>query len=149
MGELAQGVVDGQDGSAGIAEDGGDAFAGERGPEDFGSGEGGVLIFSSIGPPVLAFACELDRQRSLLHRPIRATRCAVDMSVETRSITTSLHEQLTHVVEAVSAIGSSQIISRRDRCSSNVGAERTSDSSRLQLILPAIGAMAKLALTDD
>ena len=43
-GELAQRVVDREDGSAGIAEDGGGAFAGERGPEDFGAGEGGVLI---------------------------------------------------------------------------------------------------------
>ena len=43
-GELAQRVVDGKDGSAGIAEDGGDAFAGERGPEDLGAGEGGVLV---------------------------------------------------------------------------------------------------------
>ncbi len=44
-GELAQGVVDGEDGSAGVAEDPVYAFAGESGPEDFGSGEGGVLIF--------------------------------------------------------------------------------------------------------
>jgi hypothetical protein len=44
-GELAQRVVRprGQDGSAGIAEDGGDALADpEGGPEDFGSGEGGA-----------------------------------------------------------------------------------------------------------
>jgi hypothetical protein len=34
MGKLAQRVVDGQDRSAGIAEDGGDALAGEGGPED-------------------------------------------------------------------------------------------------------------------
>ena len=40
-GELAQRVVDGQDGAAGIAEDGGDAFAGERGPKDFSAGEDG------------------------------------------------------------------------------------------------------------
>ncbi len=38
-GELAQRVVDGQDGAAGIAEDGGDALAGEGGPEDLGAGE--------------------------------------------------------------------------------------------------------------
>ena len=38
----------GQDGSAGIAEDGGDALADEGGPEDFGSGEGGVLIFAHL-----------------------------------------------------------------------------------------------------
>jgi hypothetical protein len=37
-GELAQGVVDRQDGPAGITEDGGDALSGECGPEDFGSG---------------------------------------------------------------------------------------------------------------
>ena len=37
-GELAQRVVGGQDGSAGIAEDGGDALADEGGPDDFGSG---------------------------------------------------------------------------------------------------------------
>ena len=36
--ELAQRVVDGQDRAAGIAEDGGGAFAGEGGPEDFGAG---------------------------------------------------------------------------------------------------------------
>ena len=52
-GELAQRVVDGQDGSAGIAEDVGDAFAGERGPEDFGSGEGGVLILAAISVSLL------------------------------------------------------------------------------------------------
>ena len=38
-GEFAEGVVDGEDGAAGVAEDGGGAFAGEGGPEDFGSGE--------------------------------------------------------------------------------------------------------------
>ncbi len=38
-GKLAQRVVDGQDGATGIAEDGGDALAGEGGPEDLGSGE--------------------------------------------------------------------------------------------------------------
>ena len=54
-GELAQGVVDGQDGSAGIAEDGGDAFAGEGGPEDFGSGEGGVLVCCSCSSVCLLF----------------------------------------------------------------------------------------------
>ena len=43
-GELAQCVVDRKDGSAGVAEDGGGAFAGERGPEDFGAGERGVLV---------------------------------------------------------------------------------------------------------
>ena len=43
-GELAQRVVDREDGSAGIAEDGGGAFAGERGPEDLGAGEGGVVV---------------------------------------------------------------------------------------------------------
>ena len=37
-GELSQRVVDGEDGAAGVAEDGGGAFAGEGGPEDFGSG---------------------------------------------------------------------------------------------------------------
>ncbi len=37
-GELAQRVVGGEDGSAGVAEDLGDAFACEGGPEDFGSG---------------------------------------------------------------------------------------------------------------
>src|SRR6266851_2906579 len=44
-GELAQGVVDGQDGSAGVAEDAVYTLADQGGPEDFGSGEGGVLIF--------------------------------------------------------------------------------------------------------
>ena len=43
-GELAQGVVDGEDGSAGVAEDAVYVLAGEGGPEDFCSGEGGVLI---------------------------------------------------------------------------------------------------------
>ncbi len=43
-GEFAEGVVDGEDGAAGVAEDGGGAFAGEGGPEDFGSGELGVLV---------------------------------------------------------------------------------------------------------
>ena len=43
-GEFAEGVVDGEDGAAGIAEDGGGAFAGEGGPEDFGSGKGGVGV---------------------------------------------------------------------------------------------------------
>jgi hypothetical protein len=37
-GELAQGVVGGEDGSAGIAEDFVYAFADEGGPEDFGAG---------------------------------------------------------------------------------------------------------------
>ncbi len=37
-GEFAQRVVDGEDGSAGVAEDGGGAFADEGGPEDFGAG---------------------------------------------------------------------------------------------------------------
>ena len=37
-GELAQRVVSGQDGPAGIAEDGGDALADEGGPDDFCSG---------------------------------------------------------------------------------------------------------------
>ena len=44
-GELAQGVVGGEDGSARVAEDVVHAFAGEGGPDDFGSGELGVLIF--------------------------------------------------------------------------------------------------------
>ena len=43
-GEFAEGVVDGEDGAAGIAEDGGGAFAGEGGPEDFGAGELGVGV---------------------------------------------------------------------------------------------------------
>ena len=43
-GELAQRVVGGQDGSAGIAEDGGDAFADEGCPDDFCAGEGGVGV---------------------------------------------------------------------------------------------------------
>ena len=46
-GELAQGVVGGEDGSAWVAEDFVYAFAGEGGPDDFGSGELGVLIFVS------------------------------------------------------------------------------------------------------
>ena len=41
-GEFSEGVVDGEDGAAGVAEDGGGAFAGEGGPEDFGAGKGGV-----------------------------------------------------------------------------------------------------------
>ncbi len=44
-GELAQGVVGGEDGSARVAEDFVHAFAGESGPNDFSSGELGVLIF--------------------------------------------------------------------------------------------------------
>ena len=40
--KLAQRVVDGQDRAAGIAEDGGRAFAGKGGPEDLGAGESGV-----------------------------------------------------------------------------------------------------------
>src|SRR6202522_2858368 len=44
-GELAQGVVGGEDGSAGVAEDLIHAFADERGPDDFGAGEGGVRVF--------------------------------------------------------------------------------------------------------
>jgi len=43
-GELAQRVVDGQDGAAGITEDGGDALAGEGGPEDLGAGEVGRIL---------------------------------------------------------------------------------------------------------
>ena len=43
-GEFAERVVDGEDRAAGVAEDGGGAFAGEGGPEDFGAGEGGVLV---------------------------------------------------------------------------------------------------------
>ena len=43
-GELAQRVVDGQDGPAGIAEDGGYALADEGRPDDFGSGEGGDVF---------------------------------------------------------------------------------------------------------
>ncbi len=46
-GEFAQRVVDRKDRSAGVAEDGGGAFAGERGPEDFGAGEGGVVVLVS------------------------------------------------------------------------------------------------------
>ena len=45
-GELAQRVVDGQDGAAGIAEDGGDALADECGPDDLGAGEGGVRFLT-------------------------------------------------------------------------------------------------------
>jgi hypothetical protein len=48
-GELAQRVVGGEDGSARVAEDLVHAFAGERGPDDFGSGELGVLIFVGHG----------------------------------------------------------------------------------------------------
>ncbi len=44
-GELAQGVVGGEDGSARVAEDFVHAFAGQGGPDDFGSGELGVLVF--------------------------------------------------------------------------------------------------------
>ena len=44
-GELAQSVVGGEDGSARVAEDFVHAFAGEGGPDDFGSGELGMLIF--------------------------------------------------------------------------------------------------------
>ena len=44
-GELAQGVVGGEDGSAGVAEDLVHAFAGEGGPDDFGSGEGWGVDF--------------------------------------------------------------------------------------------------------
>ena len=40
-GELAQRVVGGQDGAAGIAEDVRDALAHQRGPEDFSAGEAG------------------------------------------------------------------------------------------------------------
>ena len=40
-GEFAERVVGGQDGAAGIAEDLGDAFADQRGPEDLRAGEGG------------------------------------------------------------------------------------------------------------
>ena len=43
-GEFAEGVVDRQDGATGIAEDGAGAFAGQGGPEDFGSSELGVLV---------------------------------------------------------------------------------------------------------
>ncbi len=42
-GELAQRVVDGEDGSARVAEDAVYALAGEGGPEDFGSGELGLV----------------------------------------------------------------------------------------------------------
>src|ERR1700733_2778476 len=45
-GELAQGVVGGGGGSARVAEDFVHAFAGEGGPDDFGSGELRVLILS-------------------------------------------------------------------------------------------------------
>src|ERR1700733_325818 len=44
-GELAQGVVGGEDGSARVAEDFVHALAGQSGPDDFGSGELGVSIF--------------------------------------------------------------------------------------------------------
>jgi len=40
-GELPQCVVGGQDGAAGIAEDGGNAFAYECGPQDLRTGETG------------------------------------------------------------------------------------------------------------
>ena len=52
-GELAQGVVDGEDGAAGVAEDGGGAFAGEGGPEDFGAGRVGCgcSCWPSLCPP--------------------------------------------------------------------------------------------------
>ena len=40
-GKLAQRVIDRQDGAAGIAEDGGDAFAHQRGPHDLRAGEAG------------------------------------------------------------------------------------------------------------
>ena len=40
-GKLAQRVVGGQDGAAGIAEDVGDALADQRGPEDLSAGEAG------------------------------------------------------------------------------------------------------------
>ena len=43
-GKLAQGIVGGQDGPAGIAEDGGDALAGKGRPDDLGSGEGGDVL---------------------------------------------------------------------------------------------------------
>ena len=43
-GEFAQGVVDGEDRAGRVAEDGGRAFVGEGGPEDFGAGEGGVGV---------------------------------------------------------------------------------------------------------
>jgi hypothetical protein len=62
-GELAQGVVCGQDGSAGIAEDGGDALADEGGPEDFGAGELGVLVRfvgHLLSPGVLESVCKDD-----------------------------------------------------------------------------------------
>ncbi len=53
MWELAQRVVDGQDGSAGIAEDLVYTFAGQSGPDDFGSGELRVLIFvCHVCPPL-------------------------------------------------------------------------------------------------
>jgi len=47
-GELSQGVVGGEDGAARVAEDLVHAFAGEGGPDDFGSGELGVLILSAM-----------------------------------------------------------------------------------------------------
>ena len=43
-GELAQGVVDGQDGAAGITEHGGDTFAGKGGPGNFRAGKGGGSV---------------------------------------------------------------------------------------------------------
>jgi len=59
-GELAQGVVGGEDGSARVAEDLVHAFAGEGGPDDFGSGELGVLIFvvpiAHLMSPIIAVA---------------------------------------------------------------------------------------------
>ncbi len=48
-GELAQGVVDGEDGSARVAEDAVYALASQGGPEDFGSGELRVLIGRVVG----------------------------------------------------------------------------------------------------
>jgi hypothetical protein len=58
-GKLAQRVVDGQDSSAGIAEDGGGALADEGGPDDFGSGEGGVRVLRVVSDRVL-LCCALD-----------------------------------------------------------------------------------------
>ena len=48
-GKLAQRVVDGQNGAAGIAEDVGDAFADQRGPQDFSAGEAGGRGEVSVG----------------------------------------------------------------------------------------------------
>jgi len=42
-GKLAQRVIDGQDGPAGIAEDVGDALAYQRGPNNLSAGEAGGL----------------------------------------------------------------------------------------------------------